>query len=171
MSDLNKELSRKLCKDLGLTPFSFGKVGLTHNDLSIKSSIKVQEEEGLVRNLPMWYGEALGSEGLMCCLLVALDSDPDSLEAACVIGFKDIKGDLQEDAVRIGFRYDWSDDSDQGMVVMRAGDKWLPANLTQRLKLAIGFEQMIQEGVFWAASSNIPEALRKNLSEIIEVDI
>lgn len=172
MSDdgLYRELSRKLCKDLGATPFSLRKVGLTHKDLLVKSFLKVQDEEGVVKRPPTWYGEALGADGLMCCLMAALDDDPDSLEVACVIGFKDIKGKLQEDAVRIGFRYDWSDESDSGTIVMLAGDKWLPISLAQRLQLALGFENMVQEGAIWESRGQVPEELRKNLSEIIEVD-
>lgn len=171
MSDdgLYRELSRKLCKDLGGTPFSLHKVGLTHKDLSVKSTLKVQDEKGVVKKPPMWYGEAMGSDGLMCCLMAALDDDPDSLEVACVIGFKNIRGELQEDAVRIGFRYDWSDEADTGTILMRAGDKWLPISLSQRLQLALGFENMVQDGVLWEPRQ-VPEELKKNLSEIIEVD-
>jgi hypothetical protein len=172
MSDdgLYRELSRKLCKDLGATPFSLKKTGLTHPDLAVRSSMKIQDEKGVVKRPPMWYGEALGAEGLMCCLLVALDDDPDSLEVACTVGFKDVRGNLEQDAIRLGFRYDWSDEADTGTLVMQAGDKWLPVSLSQRLQIALGFENMVQDGTVWEARKGVPEELQKNLSEIIEVD-
>ena len=168
--DLCRELSRKLCKDIGATPFSLTKAGLTHPDLLVKNTLNIQDEKGLVRKAPMWYGEALGAEGLLCCLLAALDDNPDSLEIACVIGFKNSSGELQEDAVRMGFRYDWANDTDAGTLIMRAGDKWLPISVGQRLQLALGFENMVQDGALWNAAAKVPEELRKNLSEIIEVD-
>lgn len=168
--DLCKELSRKLCKDIGCTPFSIGKVGLTHLDLKIKETLKLQDENGVVKKAPMWYGEALGSDGLMCCLLVGLDPDPDNLEIACVIGFKDTAGNLQEDSVRLGFRYDWTSDTDPGTLIMRAGDKWLEVSLMQWLQIALGFESMVQDGILWNTSTNIPEELKNNLLSIIDID-
>lgn len=169
-SNLCRELSRKLCKDLGATPFSIRKTGLTHSDLLVKSVLKISDEKGLVKEAPMWYGEVTGSEGLVCCLMAALDDDPDNLEIVCVIGFKNIRGELQEDAVRAGFHYDWANDSDDGTLIMRAGDKWLALSVGQRLQLALGFENMVQEGAQWNPAPSVPEELRMNLSEIIEVD-
>lgn len=166
---LCKELSKKLAQDFGATPFSLGQVSLTHKDLLVKSTLKVQDEKGVVKNIPMWYGEALGMEGKTCCLLTALDPNPDSLEIACIIGFKDVEDHLQEDAVRAGFRYDWSNEDDKGTLIVRAGDKWLEVSLAQRLQLALGFEHMVQDGVMWQPGE-VPEEFRKNLSEIIEVD-
>jgi len=166
---LNRELSRKLSKDLGATPFSLGKTSLTHKDLLVKSTLKVQDDKGLVKKIPMWYGEAFGIEGKTCCLLTALDPSLDSLEIAAVVGFKDIEDNLQEDAVRVGFRYDWANEDDKGTLIVKAGDKWIEVSLAQRLQLALGFEHMVQDGVLWQPGEP-PEELRKNLSEIIEVD-
>lgn len=168
--NLCKELSKKLSKDLGATPFSIGKTSLTNKDFLVKSTIKIQDEKGVVKNIPMWYGEAQGLEGKTCCLLAALDDNPDTLEIAVVIGFKNFEDELQQDAVRAGFRYDWANDEDKGILIVKAGDKWLEVSLAQRLQLALGFEHMVQDGVLWNPVVEVPEELRKNLSEIIEVD-
>lgn len=168
--ELCRELSRKICKDLGATPFSIGKVSLTHEDLRVKQQLKLQDEKGLVKNVPLWYGEGQGLNGQMCCLLAALDENPDSLELAFVIGFKDSSGDIRQDSARVGFKYDWSDDADPGVLLVKANDKWLPMALNQRLQLALGLENMVQEGVLWNAQPRVPGEFRENLSEIIEVD-
>lgn len=167
--NLCRELSRKLAKDLGATPFSLGKISTTHKDLLVKSTLKIQDEKGIVKNIPMWYGEAQGIEGKTCCLLAALDPYLDSLEFAAVIGFKDFEDEFQKDAVRVGFRYDWSNDEDKGTLIVKAGEQWIEVSLAQRLQLALGFEHMVQDGVVWNPAG-VPEELRKNLSEIIEVD-
>jgi len=168
---LCKELSLKLAKDLGAAPVSFGKTSLTHPDLLTKFSLKVSDEDGgEVRKVPIWYGEALGEDGLSCGILAGLDTNPDQLEFAFILGFKDFNGEFQEDGVRLSFHYDWANETDPGTMVMKAGDKWLPLSLAQRLQLILGFETMVQDGVLWQASLNIPEELRKDLAEIIEVD-
>jgi hypothetical protein len=168
--ELCRELSRKFCKDIGATPFSINKGGLTHPDLLVKTKLKISDENGVVKNVPMWYGEARGIEGKTCCLVSALEPDPDKLEIACVIGFKNTQGELQADAVRAAFRYDWANDEDYGVLVMRAGDRWLELSLSQRLQLALGFENMVQDGVLWHPQPDVPEELRKNLSDIIALD-
>ncbi len=168
--ELCRELSRKICKDLGATPFSIGKVSITHEDLLTKQSLKLRDEKGVVNNVPLWYGEAYGQHGLMCCLLAAIDQDPDSLEIACIIGFKNTKGEIEASSTRCGFRYDWTDDSDPGTLLVKSNDKWLPMTLTQRLQLALGLENMVQDGVLWSQQPKVPEEFRNNLSEIIEVD-
>lgn len=169
--DLERELTRKIAKDLGATPFSIGKVSMTHNDLLVKPSLRISDEKGLVKNVPLWYGEAYGLHGLMCCLLTALNPDPDNLEVACVIGFKNTRGEVQKGATRAGFKYDWADDADQGLMLVNVKDQWLPLTMVQRLQLALGLENMVQEGVLWNAQPKVPEEFKKNLSEIIEVDI
>lgn len=179
---LCKELSRKLSKDLGATPFSFGKASLTHSDLLSKMDLRVADEDGVVKNIPVWYGEARGDEGIVCCLLAVLamepklghpDNEPSGpleLELACVIGFKDFDGEFQSDGVRLSFHYDWTNEEDPGTMVMKAGDKWVPISLAQRLQLVLGFEAMVQDGILWRQSANIPQELRKDLTEVIEVD-
>ena len=166
---LCRELSINLAKDLGATPFSIGKVSLTHSDLLTKKILNVSDEDGEVRKVPVWYGEARGAE-TVCCLLAGLDVDPDKLEFACVIGFKDFSGEFQPDSIRMSFHYEWANAEDPGTMVMKAGDQWLPISLAQRLQLILGFETMVQDGILWQASSKIPEELQKDLSEIIEVD-
>lgn len=168
--DLCRELSRKLCKDLGATPFSITKAGLTHEDLRIQSDLKVQDENDVVKEVPMWYGEANGLEGRTCCLLAALDPDPDSLEIVCVIGFKTFDGEIQPGYTRTGFRYDWANDDDHGTLIMFAKDKCLEMSMSQRLQLALGFECMVQEGVLWNPQGKVPDEFRKNLSDIISLD-
>jgi hypothetical protein len=168
--DLCRELSKKICKDLGCTPFSIGKTSLTHKDLLTKPSLKLRNEKDLVKSVPVWYGEVSGLNGLMCCLLAAIEPEPDNLELACVIGFKDSKGEIQKGTTRAGFRYDWADESDPGTFVIKANDKWLPMTLTQQLQLALGFENMVQDGILWKEGRKVPEEFRKNLSEIIELD-
>lgn len=168
---LCKELSIKLAKDLGATPFSIGKESLTHSELMTNFTLKVSDEDGSeVRNVPVWYGEAAGVEGVVCCLLAGLDVNPDKLEIACVIGFKDRAGEFQTDGIRLSFHYDWANEEDPGTMVMKAGDNWVPISLAQRLQLVLGFETMLQDGVLWQQSSNIPKELQKDLSEIIEID-
>lgn len=164
--DLCRELSRKICKDLGATPFSLGKAGLTHNSLKRTEILKTVDEKGLVKEVEMWYGEAPGLSGLMCCLLAALDESPD---IACVIGFKGIDGKLIPTATRAAVLLDWGDTSDEGSMFMRGKEKWIPLSLAQRLQLALGLENMVQEGVLWNPAPNVPEELHKNLSEIIEI--
>ncbi len=168
--ELCKELSKKLAKDLGATPFSFGKTSLTHSDLLTKLNINVSDEDGVVKKVPVWYGEALGSEGTTCCLLAGLDTNLESIEIACVLGFKDPSGAFQEDETRLSFHFDWSNPEDPGTMVMKAGEKWLPISLAQRLQLVLGFEVMVQDGILWKESLNIPVELQKDLAEIIEVD-
>lgn len=166
---LCRELSRKVCKDLGVTPYSVRKVSLTHPELMLKETVKISDENGLVKKIPMWYGEARGSNGLMCCLLTVIDENIDNFEMACIIGFKNFHGELQQDATMIGFRYDWSNDSDEGTIITKLGDKWMAISLSQRLLLALGLENMVQDGITW--NPGIPPAEFKNhLSEIIEVD-
>jgi hypothetical protein len=165
---LCKELSQKLAKDLGVTPVTVGKVGLTHEDLLTDFDIKIADEDS-IKKIPVWYGEARGSEANVCCLLAGLDTSLESLEFACVIGFKDFSGVFQSDGVRLSFHYDWSNEEDPGTMVMKAGDKWLPISLAQRLQLVLGFEVMVQDGILWQPS-NIPEELKKDLAEVIEID-
>lgn len=168
--ELCRELTRKICKDLGATPFSIGKISLTHEDLLAKPALNLRDEKGVVSTVPLWYGEALGQNGIMCCLLSALNKDPDNLEICAIIGFKDQKGEVLDSATRVGFQYDWTDDSDPGIFLVKFGGKWLPMMLTQRLQLALGLENMVQDGIQWMPQSTIPEEFRNNLSEIIEVD-
>ena len=168
---LCKELSLKLAKDIGATPVSFGKVSLTHKELLTTYSVNVSDEDGgEIRKVPIWYGEALGGDGISCGLLAGLDTDPNKLEFAFVLGFKDFGGEFQTEGLRISFHYDWANDTDPGTILMKVGDRWLPISLAQRLQLVLGFETMIQDGVQWQVSPSIPEELRKDLAEIIEVD-
>jgi hypothetical protein len=169
--DLCRELSKKLCKDLGCTPFSVGKAGLTHDDLVVHSHLKVEDENGDVKVVPMWYGEAAGTQGKTCCLLATLDPDPDALEIVCVIGFKDFKGQILENAVRCAFQFDWADESDGGTLLIWMGngvERWVEVSLSQRLQLALGFETMVQEGILWNEEKNVPEIFRENLSSVLE---
>jgi len=168
--ELCKQLSRKMCKDLGVTPFSITKASLTHQDLSVPSNLKIQEEDGSIKVIPMWYGEANGGEGITCCLMAGLDANPETLEIVCVIGFKDFFGEIQSSALRAGFRYDWTNDEDGGTLVFRAKERWLEFTLAQRLQFALGFEYMVQDGVLWNSQPKVPEEFRKNLSEIISLD-
>lgn len=168
---LCRELSLKLAKDLGATPISFGKISLTHPDLLTKLSLNISDEDGEdVRTVPIFYGEAVGADSLSCGILAVLDTTPDKLEFAFLLGFKDFGGEFQSDGIRLSFHYDWANPEDPGTMVMKAGDKWLPISLAQRLQLILGFETMVQDGVLWQSSVNIPEELRKDLAEIIEVD-
>lgn len=167
---LCKELSLKLSKDLGYTPFSFGKVGMTHKELLTNIDFNVSDEDGEIKNVPIWYGEAIGGEGLTCCLLAGLDTNIEKLEFACIFGFKDFEGKFQTDGLRLSFHYDWANEEDPGTMVMKAGDQWVPISLAQRLQLILGFETMVQDGVLWQSSTKIPEDLLNDLSEIIEVD-
>lgn len=168
--ELCRELSRKMAKDLGATPFSIGKASLTHEDLLVKPALRIEGEKGVVTTVPLWYGEAYGQQGLMCCLLAALDQDPDNLEIACVIGFKNTQGEIQNSSPIVGFKYDWTDDLDPGILLVKSNDKWLPMTLSQRLLLALGLENMTQDGILWTQQPKVPEEFRANLSEIIEVD-
>ena len=171
---LCRELSMKLAKDLGATPFSFGKTSLTHSDLLTKISLNVvgENDEGQseLKKVPMWYGEANGSNGIVCCLLAGLDTYPDSLEFACVLGFKDGTGIFQPDETRLSVHLDWANDEDSGTMAMKVGDIWIPIDLAQRLQLVLGFEVMVQDGILWRESQDIPELLLHDLTEIIEVD-
>ena len=166
---LCKELTLKLAKDIGATPLSFVKVSLTHSDLLTNIILNVADEDGTVRKIPIWYGEAAGEFGITCGLLAGLDSDPNKLEFACILGLKDSTGELTDD-FRLSFHYDWTNEEDPGTIVMRAGEKWIPISLAQRLQLAIGFEMMVQDGVVWQPSANIPKELQADLTAIIEVD-
>jgi len=165
---LCKELSIKLSKDLGATPFTFGKISLTHPELLTTYSINISDDNG-IHKIPVWYGEAIGSEGITCVILSCLDID-DPNEFVFVLGLKNFDGEFQKDGIRVSFNYDWSNSDDYGMMNLKVGDKWVPFSLAQRLQLILGFETMIQDGVQWQAASNIPEELRKDLTEIIEVD-
>lgn len=162
---LCKELSLKLAKDLGFTPISFGKTSLTHPDLLTNIIINTSDEDGNIQKVSVWYGEAVGAEGILCGLLAGLDIGLDNLECVFVLGFKDFEGNFQPDEVRLSFHYDWSDETDSGMMVMKADKKWVHVSLAQRLKIVLGFETMIQEGCLWKASVNIPEELRQDLLE------
>lgn len=170
MKDFNlcKELSIKLSSLLGATPFSIGKVSLTHKDFS-KNPLKISSDDDSQTYIPLWYGEAFGEEGTMCCLLAGLDTDPEKLEIACVIGFKDFDNQFRSDGFRLSFHYDWTNDDDPGTMVMRAGDRWLPISLAQRLQLLFGFETMVQDGVEWKVGE-VPPELQADLVSVIEVD-
>jgi hypothetical protein len=165
---LCRELSIKLSSILGATPFSIGKIGLTHKDLS-KNTIKISNDDNSETQIPIWYGEAFGEEGTMCCLLAGLDIDPAQLEIACVIGFKDFDNQFRNDGFRLSFHYDWTNEEDPGTMVMRAGDKWLPISLAQRLQLLFGFETMVQDGIEWKVGE-IPPELKDDLVSLIELD-
>ena len=169
--DLCRELSKKICKDLGCTPFSIGKIGLTHPDLSVNSNLKLEDESGDIKIIPMWYGEAIGMQSKTCCLLAALDPDPDSLQVVSVIGFKDLKGTILENAVRCAFQFDWADEGDGGTLLIWMGgevERWVEVSLAQRLQLALGFETMVQDGVPWVEEGDIPDVFRENLSSVLE---
>ena len=165
---LRAELSKKLAKDLGGTPFSIGKAGLTHSDLLAKEQLKISDGS-IVKSIPMWYGEVSGGEGLTCCLLAALEPDPDKLEIACVVGFKSFTGEFQTDSAVIGFIFDWGTVDDPGHISIKNQEGWLPSTLAQRLQLSLGFENMIQDGVIFN-KSKIPKELLSDMSELINVD-
>jgi hypothetical protein len=170
---LCKELNLKLAKDLGATPFTFGKISLTHHDLLTNINIQISDENGNLQKIPVWYGEAIGSESISCGILAGLYSDSEQSspdEFVFVLGFKNFNGEFQTDGIRLSLHYDWTNNEDPGTLVMKVRDKWITVSLAQRLQLILGFETMVQEGVMWQASSNIPEELRKDLVEIIEVD-
>lgn len=169
--ELCRELSRKICKDLGASPYTIGKISLTHKDLLIQQGLKLSDEKDVVKNIPMWYGEAIGTHGVMCCTLAALEQDKENLEIAALISFKDANGDLDKNSTIAGIRYDWSDDLDFGTFLVKSNDKWLSMTLSQRLQLSLGLENMVQDGIMWVSQPNIPEEVRKNLIEVIEVDI
>jgi hypothetical protein len=52
--ELCRDLTRKICKDLGATPFSIGKVSVTHEDLLTKPALNLRDEKGVVSSVPLW---------------------------------------------------------------------------------------------------------------------
>jgi hypothetical protein len=167
--DLCKELSRKLAKDLGVTPISFGKTSLTHPDLLV-NTLNIIDEDNKVSKVPIWYGEAIGGENIACGLLAVLNTKPEDLEFVFVLGFKNLNGQFQTNEITLSFSYNWQDPNDPGTIKLKSEDKWFPVDLVEKLRLVLGFEVMIQEGILWQPSKNIPEELRKDILQLIEVD-
>jgi hypothetical protein len=167
--ELNKELAKKIAIDLGATPVSFGKVGLTHKDLLTRTKLKISDDDNEIQDVKVWYGEAAGSEGLTCCLFTLLTNNDDSFEIVFVVGFKNMDNTISEQLF-IGYKYDFLDNEDPGSVFTKAKDKWLLVGLSERLKMVLAFETLVQEGVIWQPSREVPTVLWDNLSEIIEVD-
>ncbi|MFA5758027.1 MAG: hypothetical protein WC942_01420 [Clostridia bacterium] len=165
-SDLDKELIRKIFIDLGACPKSIGKAGITHRDFLVKNILKI--DDGTVhKEIPTWYGELRGSEGIMCCLLSALDFNIESLEVLFVLGFKDFDGNIQEDAIRFGLYYDWSAYDSIGLFMTKVKSTWVPVFLAQKLQIALGMEIMVQEGSAWVSGVPVPEEFKKNISELL----
>jgi len=165
---LCNELTKKFLKDIGGTPYSFGKAGLTHKDLRRKETLKLSEEKGVVQTVPMWYGEAQGLSAKTCALICSLSHQGDDLEVAGVVGFRSGTGEIMKGSGCIGFYFDWK--NEQELLKIKLQDKWLPLDMSARLRLGLGFETMVQEGVLWNTSPSIPEPFLKNLQEMIEVD-
>lgn len=165
INNLTRELSKKILQDLGATPITLGKTSLTHSALSIRDKIKISDENGQIEEVPTWYGELLGSGGLTCCLLSALNK---SSEIIFVIGFKTFNGDVDDSSIKIGFQFDWNSESDEGSYFFKnTDDQWLPLTLAQILQFALGMECMVQEGGQWNPGE-VPKAFRRYLSEIID---
>ena len=168
--ELCKELSKKLSKDLGATPFSIRKTGITDDSLLVKRTLKIQDENNEVKNIPVWYGEAKGLDSITCCLLTLLDESDENFEVACIIGFKDFDDQILKNSIRVGFRYDWGNPDDYGTLIVKLKDKWVPVDLSRRLQLNLAFENMVQDGILFEPSKEVPEDFFENISEIIEVD-
>jgi hypothetical protein len=169
--ELNKELAKKIAINIGATPISFEKVGLTHKDLLTKIKLKISNDDDEIQYIKVWYGEAAGSENLICCLLTLLSNNDDSFEIVFVIGFKKMDNTISEELF-IGYKYDFLDVEDQGSIFIKfkSKDKWLLVGLLERLKSTLAFETLVQEGVIWQSSREVPTILLDNLSEMIEVD-
>jgi hypothetical protein len=163
---LDRELVKNILKNIGATPISIGKCGLTDNELLVKNDFFKVLIDNEVKDIPMWYGEISGFGGLLCCLLTSINNE----EYICIIGFKDVEGNFKENGLIFGFNFDWTDDQDPGIIMLKTSDKWVPIGMVQKLKLALGFENIEQEGLIWK-SSKLPKILRKNLSEMIELDV
>lgn len=169
---LFKELSKKLSKDFGATPLSINKTGLTKKEFLLKRKLKISlnDDQNKIQENNVWYGEALGYDSITCCLLTILINSDDSFEIVCIIGFKNLSGELQSDAIRIGYKYDYLNDSDPGTIVAKAGNQWVPVDLVQKLQILLGFEFMIQDGVSWNPSFKIAEDFWTDLYNLIEED-
>lgn len=173
-NNLNRELAKKICADLGAIPESIGKAGLTHKDLLVKKTINVlqKDDTSTLIEYKVWYGEASGSDGKTCCLITVLGDNSESFEVNCIIGFKGDNNKFFEDSFCFGIIFDYLNDEDDGRFFIKSKDRWLPLMMAQKLQLALGFEILVQEGVVWepVEGSNTPESLWKNLTEIIELD-
>lgn len=160
--NLSNELALQISKNLGATPMTIGKIGLTDPSFLTQSQLKLSDEDGVVKYAQMWYGETKGSDNTVCCLLTLLDEEV--FEICAVIMFKDLSGDIEDSAM--GFRYSWNDD---GFFLLKNKERWLPMTMAQKLQLALGIEVMVQDGLTWN-EGEMPEEIKKNLSQIISLD-
>lgn len=176
-NELTKELAKKICKDLGATPISFQKAGVTHKDLLTEKIINIStfREDGqeIVLQNKVWYGEAIGGQGITCCLLSISDKpssvnkEEDIFDIYLIIGFKDINGKVLSDSFCFGLSYDYS--NEDGNFFLKIKDKWTEATIGQKLQLTLGLETFVQEGVIWT-NGNFPNELWDALRELIELD-
>lgn len=164
---LCKELTRKISRDLGATPISLGQISVTHSDLLTKIELKVSVENQGIINVPVWYGETKGDESIFCCLLAALDPNPDQLEYICIFGFKGFDNIFQQDNVQLSLHYDWTNEDDPGTILMKAENTWISISLAQKLHFALGLELLTQDGCLWQTGV-IPDEMRKDLMEAID---
>jgi hypothetical protein len=158
---LSKELAKQIAKNIGANPVSIGKIGLTIPELLTKSQLKISDEDGVIKYSQMWYGEIKGSDNIVCCLLSLLEQEP--FEICSVIMFKDFSGDITDNAIGFGYSHD------NESFLLKIGERWLPMTMAQKLQLALGVEVMVQDGLVWNCEE-MPEEIKKNLSEIISID-
>lgn len=172
---LHIELITKILKDLGATPFSMEKEGSTHPDLLVKDSLKLITENNVEKQIPMWYGEAIGSENIMCVLISNLNyPDHIQLEVAAIIAFKNLESKLLNNSIHIGMQFDWTSTNDPGLLSIKTLDKssnykWIPMSLAQKLRLALGFEEFVQEGIILNPGA-LPLEMKKSFAELIDLD-
>lgn len=164
--ELNKELSKRIAINLAATPDLLGKNGITHRDLLTTNSLQISDENNEIHNIKTWYGEATGSEGIVCCFFTILNNTDDSFEIAFTLAVRN-EFINQNDTI-IGFKFDYLDSEDSGLVFIKLNNKWISAGLIERLKITLSLEMMNQEGIIWKSVRDIPQILWDNLSEIIE---
>jgi hypothetical protein len=164
--ELNNALAKQIAINLAATPITFGKSGLTHKDLLTTNTLQILDDNNNIQKIKTWYGEAIGSEGIVCCLLTILNNTEESFEIAFVLTVKD--QNINSDNTIIGYKFDYLDVEDIGQIFIKLNNKWIQNGLIERLKITLSFEIMNQEGVIWNPIRDIPELLWDNLSEIIE---
>lgn len=149
MSNLSKELSCHIANCLGISQFTFSKIGLTVDELKTDYTFKFNSENNEVKNAVVYSGFFES-----CMINFMATSIDNGAESFLLLLFKrDNKIDFNLPV--IGFYF--NNEDLEGEFYTLYNSKWVAMSLSQKLNFTLSVESMVQEGVVFNPNMNDKE--------------
>jgi hypothetical protein len=146
VNNLSKELSHHIANCLGISPITFGKIGLTVDDLKTNYTFKFNSENNEVKTAIVYSGYE--EQSMINFMSTSIDN---GVESFLVLAFKNKETNKIDLSLPvIGFYFN----NEEGEFYNLHESKWVSLSLVQKLKFALSVETMIQEGVIFSSNSN-----------------